>query len=151
MILFGIPFAPTYSHPLAAYSSVEKDVSEIAKGSEQAKPPSSASSTYLSCRCSHKWTIQCYVGACCLAHLGWWVSTWALSFLSAPFFLFTKGHQGGPHCVLTNFLWRAVGNLILRLCLYSVLGWPHPLGDKKMCVFESKDLKMQSRCTLVIP
>lgn len=48
MILFGIPFVPTHSYPLAASSSVAKDVSETAKGSEQAKPPSSTSSTYLS-------------------------------------------------------------------------------------------------------
>lgn len=44
-----------------------------------------------------------------------------------------------------------LATLFVRLCLCSVLGWPHPLGDKKMCSFESKDLKMQSRCSSVIP
>lgn len=44
-----------------------------------------------------------------------------------------------------------LATLFVKLCLYPVLDWPHPVGDKKMCVFESKDQKMQSRCTPVIP
>lgn len=43
-----------------------------------------------------------------------------------------------------------LATLSVRLCLYSLLGRPHPLGDKK-CVFELEDLKMPSRCTPVIP
>lgn len=107
MIPFGIPLGHMPSYPWASYPSVEKDVSEIPKGSRQ--------TVTRQCTCNSVTVVTLLpsvtpggqlttsVPPQCLAHVVSWVSTHA-RVSSLLFFSCTKGSEGAPHPLLTNYL-----------------------------------------------
>jgi hypothetical protein len=135
---FDLAFA--HAHACPCYS-MKIMLSGISEGSSQAKPPGSVNthpSLSSGCPGRDSWPLKCTCATLsCTSRLQ--PST------HPGFPPWSTRQQRSPTLIISD-VWLAT--VFVRLCPYSVLGWPHPLGDKKMCAFESKDLKMQSRSLL---
>lgn len=113
------PCAPTSSH------SMERMLSETSESSEQAKPPGSMNTCPSSPPGSPK------LGMCLLFHLDWYLRSHTPGSLPDPFLPCPEAAKEPltVFSLITSDVWLAT--LFARLCLYSVPGWPRPLGDKK--------------------